>query len=72
MDIQLSGAVDLSPLFNQMNKPGLQFPKANIPARNYQGEMLASQTSMLDPLNQQYGAPLLGQASIGSTVNLIA
>ena len=71
MDIQLSGAVDLSPLFNSMNKP-LQAPAVGTPPKNYQGEMLAGQSSILNPLTQQCEFTEIVGSSTGSTINLIA
>lgn len=71
MDIQLSGAVDLSPLFNNMNKPA-QAPTVSTPPKNYQGEMLAGQSSILNSLNQPYEAPQITGLPAGSTINLIA
>ena len=71
MDIQLSGAVDLSPLFNNLNKP-VQTPAVSTPPKNYQGEMLAGQSGILDPLNQPYEAPQIIGLPAGSTINLIA
>ena len=71
MDTQLSGAVDLSPLFNNMNKP-MQAPTVTTPPKNYQGEMLAGQSSILNPLVRPYEAPQVIGLSTGSTINLVA
>ncbi|MFH0880567.1 MAG: hypothetical protein V2A34_12695 [Lentisphaerota bacterium] len=73
MDIQFGGAVDFSPLFNPTNKPGATQPwKNNF---NYQENMVQSQNSMLEPLNQQYDFSSYDPASYmdaGQTIDIVA
>ncbi len=73
MDIQFSGAVDFAPLFNNMNTfgpPGLQRRGTDL-----QGQMLYTQSAMLEPLNQQnqlFGIAYGSEDQVQPTVNVVA
>lgn len=73
MDVQFSGAVDFSPLFNTNGRVGPQ-PSWSNKAFSAQESMLQSQNSMLQPLNQLYDATYdpVGFLAVGQNVDIMA